>query len=72
MVASGEERSIAAVLANRFNTSERIISLCLITEGMRHERIAAALRTGVLNALEIAREAQDCHELDERTAWAQS
>jgi hypothetical protein len=57
LVVAGESRRVSCVLANRFRTSERIIQHCLIVEGMRHERIAATLRTGVVNALELAREA---------------
>ena len=57
MVASGEQREPSTILAARFHSSERVINRVLVIEGMRHEREAAALRTGVLNALAIAREA---------------
>jgi hypothetical protein len=57
LVASGELREHSAILAGRFHSSERIINRVLVIEGMRHEREAAALRTGLLNTLEIAGEA---------------
>jgi hypothetical protein len=57
LIASGELREHSAILAGRFHSSERIIDRVLVIEGMRHEREAAALRTGLLNTLEIAREA---------------
>ena len=50
-------REHSAILAGRFHSSERIINRVLVIEGMRHEREAVALRTGLLNTLEIAREA---------------
>lgn len=56
LIASGEHEH-ASILAGRFHCGERVISRVLLIEGTRHEREAAALRTGVLNALEIAREA---------------
>jgi len=55
LVADDDNRDIAGVLANRFHTSERVITLCVVSEGMRHERVAATLRIGVLRALESAR-----------------
>ena len=57
LITAGEPREHSAILAGRFHSSERIIMRVLLIEGMRHEREAAALRTGVLSALEIAREA---------------
>jgi hypothetical protein len=57
LIASGEQREHSALLAGRFHTSERLINRVLVIEGMRHEREAAALRTGLLNTLEIAKEA---------------
>jgi hypothetical protein len=57
LIASGELREHSAILAGRFHSSERIINRVLVIEGIRHEREAAALRTGLLNTLEIAREA---------------
>jgi len=57
LIASGEQCEHSPILARRFQCSEGVISRVLLIEGMRHEREAAALRTGVLNALEIAREA---------------
>ncbi|HUQ90820.1 MAG TPA: hypothetical protein VM120_03995 [Bryobacteraceae bacterium] len=48
---------VSAVLSNRFHTSERIIDMVLVMEGMRHERTVAALRTGILSTLEQGREA---------------
>lgn len=57
LVASGDGREISSVLASRFSTSERIIDAVLVIEGLRHERIAATLRTGIVSALEQAREA---------------
>jgi len=56
LIASGE-REHSAVLAGRFHCSERIVNRVLLIEGMRHEREAAALRTGILNAIEIAKDA---------------
>jgi len=57
MIADGHADEISAVLANRFHTSERIIDLVLVAEGMRHERVAAALKTGIVAAMHSAREA---------------
>ena len=57
LIASGEQREPSTILAARFHSSERVINRVLVIEGMRHEREAAALRTGLLNTLEIAREA---------------
>jgi hypothetical protein len=57
LITAGEPREISAVLAGRFNTGERIIDAVLVAEGMRHERTAAALKTGILGALELARDA---------------
>ena len=57
LVASGDSREVSAVLANRFNTSERIVDAVLVLEGLKHERVAATLRTGIVSALEQAREA---------------
>jgi hypothetical protein len=55
---------LGKALASRFSTSERIIDLVLIIEGMRHERTAAALRTGIVGALEAARDASAAIEVD--------
>jgi hypothetical protein len=57
LITAGESREISAVLAGRFNTGERIIDAVLVAEGMRHERTAAALKTCILGALELARDA---------------
>lgn len=57
LVAAGESRELSAVLANRFHTSERMIDTVLVTEGMRHERVAAALRNGLVNTLSLAHDA---------------
>jgi len=57
LVADGEKRDLSAVIAKRFDIPESTICLVLTLEGMRHERTAAALRNGVLNALAIASEA---------------
>jgi hypothetical protein len=57
LVAAGDTRELGRTLASRFSTSERIIDMVLIIEGMRHERTAAALRTGIVGALEAARDA---------------
>lgn len=56
LVAAGDPREVSAVLANRFNTSERIIDAVLVLEGLKHERVAATLRTGIVSTLEQARE----------------
>jgi hypothetical protein len=69
LIASGEEREHALVLAGRFQCSQRIIHRALLIEGMRHEREAAALRTGVLNALTIAREARNSVEEFSEVLW---
>jgi hypothetical protein len=37
--------------ANRFHTSERVIDTILVIEGMRHERVAAALRNGLVTLM---------------------
>ena len=42
LVIQGHGDEVSAVLANRFHTSERIIDMVLVTEGMRQERVAAA------------------------------
>jgi hypothetical protein len=57
LISSGEQREISTILAARFHSSERMINRVLVIEGMKHEREAIALRTGLLNALQIAREA---------------
>jgi len=62
LVVTGDAREISGVLANRFSSSGAIIDRVLVLEGMRHERIAATLRTGVSNALDMAREAADREE----------
>lgn len=54
---AGESRELSAVLAGRFNTGERVIDAVLVAEGMRHERTAAALKTGIIGALESAKDA---------------
>jgi hypothetical protein len=64
LVAVGEQRELSAVLANRFHTSERIIDTVLVSEGMRHERIAAALRNGLVNTLSIAHEASSAFDTE--------
>jgi len=46
------------VLADRFRLSERIVDLCRMLEGLRHQRAAAALRSGIVSALEMARAAE--------------
>lgn len=56
-VASGDGREVSAVLANRFRLGQAVIDAVLVHEGVRHERIAATLRTGVANALAMAQEA---------------
>ena len=57
LAAAGDTRELGKTLAARFSTSERIIDLVLISQGMRHERTAAALRTGIVSALEAAKDA---------------
>jgi hypothetical protein len=57
LATAGDARDVPAVLANRFKIPERTIHLVLIAEGMAHERTAAALRNGMVNALAMAREA---------------
>jgi hypothetical protein len=57
LITAGESREHSAILAGRFHSSERIITRVLLLEGMRFEREAAALRTGLLSTLELAREA---------------
>jgi hypothetical protein len=57
LATTDDVRDMAAVLANRFKIPERVIHLVLIAEGMAHERTAAALRNGMVNALSMAREA---------------
>jgi hypothetical protein len=57
LIASDDQRELSAVLSKRFGLPERAIDLALVTEGMRHERVAAALRTGILSALESAKDA---------------
>jgi len=56
LAVTGDVRDLTAVLANRFQLSRRVIHLTLIAEGMRHERTAASLRNGIVNALAMARE----------------
>jgi hypothetical protein len=58
LVAIGESRDLCAVLAGRFSTSARVVGLCLVIEGLRHQRTAAALRSGILSALELGRDAE--------------
>jgi hypothetical protein len=62
LVASGDGREVSAVLGNRYRLSEAVIDAVLVHEGMRHERVAAALRTGVVNALALARDVGDSEE----------
>lgn len=64
LVANGETRELGKTLASRFSTSERIIDMVLVIEGMRHERTAAALRTGLVGALEAAKDASASVEAD--------
>jgi len=55
-------RSIAATLAKRFDLPAHTIEAVLLLEGAKHERTAAALRTGIANTLELAREAGGAEE----------
>ena len=64
LVSAGETRELGKALASRFSTSERIIDLVWIAEGMRHERTAAALRTGIVGALEAAKDAGAAVDID--------
>jgi hypothetical protein len=64
LIAAGETRELSRVLASRFSTSERIIDMVLVIEGMRHERTSAALRTGIIGALEAAKDASAAIDLD--------
>jgi hypothetical protein len=68
LVAAGDTRDLARVLANRWNTGADVIDVVLVLEGCRFQRGAAALKTGVLNALALAREAEDA--ADETTLSA--
>ena len=56
MIGDGDPVDLAGI-ANRFRTSERIIAACLAVEGMKHERVANALRNGMVSTLQLAREA---------------
>jgi hypothetical protein len=53
---------IIATLAKRFDLDHLTIEVVLVAEGRRHEREAAALRNGIVNALEIARESSNSDE----------
>ena len=64
LILSGERIHISGALANRFRTTERVINCVLVTEGMRHQREAAMLRTGLLNTLELSRESAAAVEAD--------
>ena len=55
LVIAGHAREISQTLANRFHVSERAVDAILVLEGLRHERTAATLKTGVLSALEESR-----------------
>ena len=68
LVAAGHTRDLSRVLANRWNTGADMIDVVLVLEGSRYQRGAAALKTGVLNALALAREAEDA--ADETTLSA--
>lgn len=68
LVGDGHADEVSATLANRFHTSERIIDMVLVLEGMKHERIAATLRTGMIAALEESRRA--AASIDDDTAAA--
>jgi hypothetical protein len=57
LIASGDARDISAVLARRFQTTQATISRVMVMEALRYEREAAALRHGVRNALQLARDA---------------
>lgn len=57
LVAAGDTREVSAVLANRYRLPEAVIDAVLIHEGIRHERVAATLRQGIVNALDLANEA---------------
>ncbi|MCU1338905.1 MAG: hypothetical protein JWO19_4486 [Bryobacterales bacterium] len=57
LAAAGTPQELSAILARRFGLSERIIDLTILAEGMKYQRACAALRTGVIAALEQAREA---------------
>jgi hypothetical protein len=58
LVSTGTGADIPSLLARRFDTTEEIINRILIAEGMKHEREAAALRSGLLSALSLGREAR--------------
>lgn len=55
----GSERLISVTLARRFQLSPEAVESVILREGMRHERTAAALHTGILSALQMAREVRD-------------
>lgn len=59
---AGSDRPIGATLSRRFELPPATIEAVLVWEGIRHERTATALRTGIVNALEIAREASEENE----------
>jgi hypothetical protein len=57
LIAADDPRDVSVVLARRFRASESVIARVMVLEALRYEREAAALRHGVRNALQIAREA---------------
>jgi len=57
LIALGDPRDITELLAKRFRASHATIARVMVLEALRFEREAAALRHGVRNALQIAREA---------------
>jgi hypothetical protein len=58
LVMSGQPDDLGAVLANRFRTNQRVIALCLVVEGVRHQWSAASLRHGILSALQMGKDAE--------------
>ena len=57
LIAVGDPRDISEILAKRFRASPALIARVMVLEALRYEREAAALRHGVRNALQLARDA---------------
>jgi hypothetical protein len=57
-VAIGETRDLMRGPSRLVQHQRAVVGLCLVIEGLRHQRTAAALRSGILSALELGREAE--------------
>ena len=57
LIAACDSRDISEVLGRRFRVPQAVIARIMVMEALRYEREAAALRSGMRNALQLARDA---------------